>query len=159
MVPDCHLVRFITTIISNRSFVYIKTSDGQVSRARRLRNGFPQGSVLAPTLFNIYIYIRKQPRNNTAGYGDDVALLFSDASWSRVEEVLTWDIAAISEYLKLWRLKLSIAKTTATVFHLANKDANRQLIVNLGESLLPYNPTPTYLGVKLTYEELSSKRG
>ena len=41
-IPDRHLVRFICTIISNRSFT-LKTSDGQVSRLRRLKNGVPPG--------------------------------------------------------------------------------------------------------------------
>ena len=39
-IPDRHLVRFISTIISNRSFT-LKRSDGQVSRLRRLKNGVP----------------------------------------------------------------------------------------------------------------------
>jgi len=41
-IPDRHLVRFIVEIISNRSFI-LKTSDGQCSRLRRLKNGVPQG--------------------------------------------------------------------------------------------------------------------
>ena len=53
-VPDRHLVRFLCTILSNRSFI-LKTSDGQASRPRRLRSGVPQGSILASMLFNIYI--------------------------------------------------------------------------------------------------------
>ena len=60
-VPDRHLVRFLCTILSNRSFI-LKTSDGQASRPRRLRNGVPQGSVLAPMLFNI-IHQRPAPHN------------------------------------------------------------------------------------------------
>ena len=47
-IPDRHLVRFIATcILANRSFI-LKTNDGQASRPRRLRNGVPQSSVLAP---------------------------------------------------------------------------------------------------------------
>ena len=52
-------------------------------------------------------------------------------------------------YLETWRLKLSVAKTTITAFHLNTKEAHRQLTVPLNGSPLPYNPTPTYLGVKL----------
>ena len=148
MVPDRHLVRFIATIISNRSFI-LKTSDGQASRPRRLKNGVPQGSVLAPTLFNIYISDLPKTKSHQYGYADDLALLNSDVAWSRVEEALSQDITTIADYLKLWRLKLSMAKTTATAFHLSTKHANRQLTVLLGDSILPYSASPIYLGVKL----------
>ena len=40
-IPDRHLVRFISIIIFNRSFT-LKTSDGQVGRLRRLKNGVPR---------------------------------------------------------------------------------------------------------------------
>ena len=53
MLPDRHMVNYsIVELISNRSFV-LKTSDGQQSRLHRLKNSVPQGSVLAPLLFNI----------------------------------------------------------------------------------------------------------
>ena len=146
-IPDRHLVRFIADILANRSFV-LKTSDGQSSRPRRLRNGVPQGSVLAPMLFNIYISDLPNTTSKQYGYADDLALLYSDKSWPKVEEALTKDMTLIADYLETWRLKLSVAKTTTTAFHLNTKEARRQLTVNLNGTPLPYNATPTYLGVK-----------
>ena len=55
----------------------------------------------------------------------------------------------ISTYSDKWRLKLSIAITTTTAFHLNNREANRQLKIFVRGSLQPYQRHRTYLGVKL----------
>ena len=105
------------------------TSDGQVSRLRRIHNGVPQGSTLAPTLFNIYISDIPKTTSKQYGYVDDLALLAAHQTWEKVEETLNQDMQSLSEYLSRWRLKLSTAKTTTTAFHLNNRDTHRQLDV------------------------------
>ena len=55
LLPDKHMVRMIMELIPNRSFT-LTTGDSKQSRLRRLKNGVLQGSVLAPLVFNIYMY-------------------------------------------------------------------------------------------------------
>ena len=90
----------------------------------------PQGSVLVPMLFNIYISDLPLTISHKYGYADDLALLYSDRCWSKVEDVLTKDMAEIATYLETWRLMLSVAKTSTTAFHLNNKEAHRELTVS-----------------------------
>ena len=148
MVPDVHMVSFVMELLTNRSFK-LKTSDGQVSRLRRLRNGVPQGSTLSPTLFNIYISDIPQTTSMQYGYADDLALLVADDTWEKVEETLNHDMQAITNYLQKWRLILSTAKTTSTAFHLNNRDSQRQLAVSVNGTMLPNCEHPVYLGVTL----------
>ena len=55
LLPDKHMVKMIMELVRNRSFI-LTTRDSKQSRLRRLKNGVPQGSVLALLLFNIYTY-------------------------------------------------------------------------------------------------------
>ena len=158
MLPDRHMVSFVMELLTNRSFT-LRTSDGQVSRLRRIHNGVPQGSTLAPTLFNIYISDIPKTASKQYGYADDLALLAAHQTWEKVEETLNQDMQSLSEYLSHWRLKLSTAKTTTTAFQLNNRDIHRQLDVVVNGALLPNNNNPVYLGVtldrSLTYKNIS----
>ena len=58
-------------------------------------------------------------------------------------------MSTLSAYLQTWRLKLSHTKTVTAAFHLNNQEAKRELKVYNNGRLLPFCPTPTYLGVKL----------
>ena len=98
-IPDKHMVSFIMEMLSNRSF-RLHTSNGQSSRVRKLKNGVPQGSVLAPILFNIYIHDLPATTSRKYGYADDLAILLSKSSWEAVEEGLSEDMNILSSYLK-----------------------------------------------------------
>ena len=107
--PDKHMVRMIMELIRNRSFT-LTTGDSKPSRLRRLRNGVPQGSVLAPLLFNIYTYDIPSITSKKFAYADDLAILYTSGEWKELERTLSQDMTTLSEYLQTWRLKLSHTK-------------------------------------------------
>lgn len=55
----------------------------------------------------------------------------------------------LSLHLKNWHLKLGVDKTVSTMFHLYNKEATHKMNIMTANVRLKYQPSPTYLGVKL----------
>ena len=141
------MVKMIMKLVRNRSFT-LTTGDSKLSRLRRIKNGVPQGSVLAPLLFNIYTYDLPSMISRKFAYADDLALLHSSGNWKDLEGTLSQDMSTLSAYLQTWRLKLSHTKTVTAAFHLNNREAKRELNIYNNGRLLPFCSTPTYLGVK-----------
>ena len=148
LLPDKDMVRIIMELVRNRRFT-LTTGDSKQSRLCRLRNGVSQESVLAPLLFNIYTYDLPSMISRKFAYADDLALLHSSGNWKDLKGTLSQDMFTLSLYLQTWRLKLSHIKTVTAAFHLNNREAKRELKVYNNGRILPFCPTPTYLGVKL----------
>ena len=143
LLPDRHRVHIVMEMVSNRRFT-LTTGNGQRIILRRLKNGVPQGSFLAPLLFNIYISDLPATISRKYAYADDLAMMHADGDWLAVEGALSKDMATLGEYLQTWKLKLSTTKTVSTVFHL-----KRELKVNFNNETLPFCSEPKYLGVTL----------
>ena len=138
----------INRSLRNRSFT-LTTGDSKQTKLHRLKNGVSQGSVLAPLLFNIYTYDLPSISSRKFAYADDLALLHTSGNWKDLEGTLSQDMSTLSAYLQTWRLNLSHTKTMMEAFHLNNREAKLELKVYNNGKLLPFYPTPTYLGVKL----------
>ena len=140
LLPDKHMVKMIMELVRNRSFILI-TGDSKKNRLRRLKNGVPQESVLAPLLFNIYTYDFPSMISRKFAYTDDLALLHSSGNWKDLEGTLSQDMSTLSAYLRTWRLKLSHTKTVTAAFHLINQEAKRELkVYNNGRLTVLSNP-------------------
>ena len=148
LLPDRHMVHMIMEMVGNRSFIFT-TGNSKRSRLRGLKNGVPQGSVLAPLLFNIYISDPLTTVSRKYAHADDLAIMHADGDWQAVKEVLTKDMTTLREYLQTWKLKLSNTKTVSTAFHHNNKEAKPELKVKYNYETLPFFSQPKYLEVTL----------
>jgi len=83
LLPDRHMVHMIMEMIGNRSFT-LTTRNGQWSRLRRLKNGVPRESVLAPLLFNIYTSDLPTTISRKYAYAGDLAIMHADGDWQAV---------------------------------------------------------------------------
>ena len=148
LLSNKHMIKMIMELVQNLSFT-LTTGDSKQSRLRRLKNGVPQGSFLAPLLFNIYTYNLPSMISRKFAYANDLALLHSSGNWKDLEETLSQEMSTLSVYFQTWRLKLSHTKTVTAAFHLNNREAKRELKVYNNDRLLPFCPAPTYFGIKL----------
>ena len=92
-----------------------------------MKNGVPQGSVLST-------YISATSRKEHVGsrpygYADDLAILLRHPSWKEMEEGFNKDMTILVEYLRNWRLQLTVGKTDSVAYHLNNREFKRELNV------------------------------
>ena len=77
------MVRMIMELVRNRGFT-LTTSDSKQSRLCRLKNGVSPGLVLAPLLFDIYMYDFPSIISRKFAYADDLyccTLLETGRTW------------------------------------------------------------------------------
>ena len=92
-----------------------------VSRDENVTFGVPQGSVLGPTLFLLYINDLCNitlEMGNIFSYADDTAVVFSGNSWEDVRNRAENGLTKISQWLSMNILTLNAAKTNFICFSL-----------------------------------------
>ena len=96
IIPCQKTLKLFSRMLGTRQFHVVL--GGSRSKTRRIKNGVPQGSVLAPTLFNIYLSDMPSTESLKLGYADDWALAHQSRDWEKLENVLSRDTTKLKTY-------------------------------------------------------------
>ncbi|KYO17341.1 hypothetical protein Y1Q_0011832 [Alligator mississippiensis] len=146
-IHNKHMVHFLQELIFNRCFTLHNGKD--TSNRHPLKNGVPQGSVLAPLLFNIYTSDLPLTTSKKYMYADNITLMITGKNFKNLEQGLTKDLTTMNAYFHKWRLKLNITKTVSSTFHFTNKLTKTTLNVKCGTKSILFKSHSKYLGVTL----------
>lgn len=140
------LVKLIQSYLENRTFSV--SLDDQSSCAKYIPAGIPQGSILGPYLFIIYLNdTPKQPHTHLAIYADDTATYSSEEDIDLVISRLQLSVELLSNYFCKWKLKLNSNKTEAIMF--TRKRSLPKRLVRINSFPIPWSKSVRYLGITL----------
>ena len=121
-------MRWIEDFLTDRSFV-VKVNDA-ISDPKSVLSGVPQGSVLGPLLFIIFINDLPTQCLNESVYlkmfADDVKL-YTTFQNSQQTDILVDSLIKIEDWSTLWGMQ--IAPNKSQTLHLGNKNPKRQYTI------------------------------
>lgn len=152
------LIHLLASYLKNRFFEV--TLDGSNSNQFPIKAGVPQGSLLGPILFSLYINDIPGPNNRNFKigiYADDTVIYGTSMSNKVIVKNLNETLNNINIWCTKWRVKINAAKSEAILFSRKRNPTKNLTPPLLNETPIPWKKSVKYLGVtldqKLSYSQ------
>ena len=122
---------FRSYLSDRNQFVYILGFDSNTST---IRHSVPQGSVLAPLLFLIYIndlYCDIKKHFSVYHFADDTSLLQIDKSYKKIQNNLNYDLKCLYNWLLAKKISLNATKTELIFFRKPSEKIRENIVIKL----------------------------
>jgi len=150
-----------TALLYIQSFLYQRKQRTKVKHSystwKDIKTGVPQGSILGPLLFNIFIndiflFIKE---SKIANYADDNTMYTAQSNATELVDILQRDISTLLIWFKVNEMKPNEAKSNLLVSKIDN------LSINVGNEVINASKTVNLLDItidnKLSFKEHVSK--
>ena len=113
--------------------------------------GVPQGSILGPLLFIIYVNDMHSAVKTSImhHFADDTNLLFSNKNQNEIVKLLNRDLELLYQWLCANRLSLNVLKTEFIVFRPPKKTLDNRIVLRLNGTKIYESNKIKYLGLIL----------
>ena len=142
---------FISYLHNRKQFTSIRNTN---SEELPISCGVPQGSVISPLLFLIFLLYINDFKNCTISldlhlFADDSNLFFSHKNLAQLEMIINVELAHVQTWLSTNKLSLNIDKSNYVLFHPPQEKVNISIKLNVNDTSLKEKPCIKYLGIML----------
>jgi hypothetical protein len=145
-----YLVAWIKDFIANRSFT-VEIEDAR-SESKNITCGVPQGAVLSPLLFSLFINDipdnTEKNENYNLLFADDLIHFHIYTDSKEATKIINLQLVEIQEWLDKWRLKMAVHKCSQMIFNNLRSSPS-DLDIHMNGIRIARSKTNTFLGVTL----------
>ena len=123
--------------------------NGQLSNSNKIKSGVPQGSVLGPLLFLLYINdmpsVSKLLKFHL--FADDTSIFFSDQNLRNLENTVNHELTKVSDWLTANKLTLNVEKSNFLLISSSQHNLSYQVNLSIDDKSIVQKDCIKYLGV------------